>query len=237
MMTEQNSHEHSGVVVPAPETFKPHVVGHHFENAQQEFDSAHIGTWLFLAQEVLFFSGLFVAYGIFRILFPDMYIYASGLLDWKLGALNTIVLLISSFTMVMAIHSAKTNNVRLTLVYLSITILCGAIFMGVKAVEYSHKLHDGYVFTKFFHGEISIETLKNVSGIHTLPIFFGLYFSLTGLHGLHVLIGMGLLIWVFILAKKRRLYSGYYTPIEMVGLYWHLVDVVWIFLFPLLYLI
>ncbi|BBM89939.1 quinol oxidase subunit 3 [Spirochaetota bacterium] len=229
--------EHEGVVIPAPSGFSARTVGHHFESAEQEFDSAHIGTWLFLGQEVLFFSGLFVGYGIFRYLFPEMYVYASGLLDWKLGALNTVVLLFSSFTMVMAIHAAKTNNVRNTLLYLWITIICGFIFMGVKAVEYSHKLHDGYVFNNYFHGAISLETLKSVEGIETLPIFFGLYFSLTGLHGIHVVVGIGLLIWMVVLTRQRRFYSGYYTPLEMVGLYWHLVDVIWIFLFPLLYLI
>lgn len=217
--------------------FVERKVGHHFANAHQEFETAKFGTWLFLAQEVLFFSALFVAYILFRFLYPEMYQYASGLLDWKLGALNTVVLIVSSFTMVMSVYSAQTNNRNNTLVFLSITILCGLIFMGVKAVEYSHKIHDGYLPSNFFSAAISEEVSTSVFGSNLLNVFFGIYFALTGLHGFHVVIGIGLLAWMFVKAYKRELHSNYFTPLEMVGLYWHLVDLIWIFLFPLLYLV
>ena len=220
-------------------SFVKHHVGHHFSNAKQEFESAHLGTWLFLAQEILFFSALFVAYAIFRFLYPDMFLYISstGVLDWKLGGLNTLVLIVSSFTMAMAIYSAQTSNRKATLFYLGITIFCAFVFMYIKGIEYSHKIHDGYLPTTFFNVSVSAEVIEKTPSVKYLSIFFGIYFLLTGLHGIHVLVGIGLLIWLFIKTYKGHFHSEYYTPLEMVGLYWHLVDLVWIYLFPLLYLI
>lgn len=222
--------------IQAPAGFKSHTVGHHFRDANQEFASAQLGMWIFIGQEVLFFSALFVAYGVFRLIYPEMYVYASGLLNWKLGLLNTVVLLFSSFTMAMAIHSIQRNKKNLCLIYLGITQLCAAAFMVVKYFEYSHKIHDGLLPAKYFSGTIPLESVT-VDGINSLMVFFGLYFSLTGLHGIHILIGMGLILWIMIKVAKGNFFSGYFTPVELVGLYWHLVDIIWIFLFPLLYLI
>ncbi len=216
---------------------KKHKVAHHFENSKVEFESAHVGTWVFLVQEVLFFSALFVAYAVFRFKYPEMFKYASTLLDWHLGGLNTLVLILSSFTMVMSVYYAQTNKQKKMLVSLAITFICGLIFMVVKYFEYTHKIHEGTLPSNFFTFTVPAEVGANVPDIERLNLFFGLYFALTGLHGFHVIVGMGLMIWLFVRGLKGHFYSEYYTPVEMVGLYWHLVDIVWIFLFPLLYLI
>lgn len=205
-----------------------HEVAHHFDTAEQEFESAKLGMWAFLAQEILFFGGLFVAYIVFRYLYPEMFIDASSHLSWKLGALNTVVLIASSFTMVMAVRSAQVNQQKHTFYYLLATFMCAAMFMCVKSVEYAEKIHHGFLPAKFFGGEGIFETMH---------LFFGLYFTMTGLHGLHVLVGMGLIAWLMYRNSKGEFYEDYFTPLEMVGLYWHLVDLIWIFLFPLLYLI
>ena len=214
-----------------------HKVASHFKNARVEFESAHIGTWLFLVQEILFFSALFVAYAIFRFKYPAMFAYGASLLDWRLGALNTIVLIISSFTMVLSVYFAQTNRTKKMLASLTVTFLCALVFMVIKYFEYTHKIHEGTLPSNFFTFTVPSEIASQVPDFDKLNIFFGLYFCLSGLHGIHVLVGMGLMIWLFIRGRKGHFYDGYYTPIEMVGLYWHLVDIVWIFLFPLLYLI
>ena len=211
-----------------PSEFKKHVVAHHFSDAHQEFESAKIGMWAFIAQEILFFSGIFVAYAIFRFLYPDMFIEGASHLDWKMGFLNTLVLITSSFTMVMGVRSAQTNQKKATVNYLTATFVLAGVFMVVKYFEYMAKIHHGLLPANLFTGV----------GIHdNLHIFFGIYFVGTGLHGLHVVIGMGLLLWLILRARNGEFYEDYFTPVEMVGLYWHLVDIVWIFLFPLLYLI
>jgi len=205
-----------------------HHVAHHFDTAEQEFETAKLGMWVFLAQEVLFFSAIFVAYIVFRHLHPEMFLEASHHLSWKLGALNTVFLITSSFTMVMGVRSAQVNERSASIKYLIATLILAGAFMVVKYIEYSEKFHHGYLPGKFFFGEGSHETLH---------LFYGLYFAATGLHGLHVLIGMGLILWLIIRSLRGEFYSDYYTPVEMVGLYWHLVDLIWIFLFPLLYLV
>lgn len=209
-------------------TFIKHHVGHHFDTADQEFDSAKIGMWLFLAQELLFFSGLFVAYAIFRFLHPEMFIEASKLLSWKLGALNTAFLITSSFTIVMGVREAQLNNRNQSIKYLFATFLLAACFMIVKFFEYKSKISHGYLPGINFTG---------VSNFDHLHLFFSLYFVITGLHGLHVIIGMGLILWLIKRSYAGEFHSDYFTPVEMVGLYWHLVDIIWIFVFPLLYLI
>jgi cytochrome c oxidase subunit III len=209
-------------------TFVEHHVAHHFETSKQEFTAAKLGMWAFLAQEILFFGGLFVAYIIFRYLYPDMFIDASHHLSWKMGALNTCVLITSSFTMVMSIRSAQLNQKKATVNYLIGTFLLASMFLVVKYFEYVAKFEHGYLPSKWFFGEGLYENLH---------LFFGIYFTMTGLHGVHVLVGMGLIAWLIIRASRGEFYSDYYTPLEMVGLYWHLVDLIWIFLFPLLYLI
>tara|TARA_B100000586_G_C20030403_1_gene393069 strand:- start:131 stop:787 length:657 start_codon:yes stop_codon:yes gene_type:complete len=210
------------------EEFVPHEVAHHFDDAHQEFDSAKIGMWAFLAQEVLFFSGLFVIYVVFRYLYPDMFVEAHHHLSWKLGATNTVFLIASSFTMVMGVRSAQLSQKKPTLYYLWATLGFAGCFMVVKGIEYSAKIHHGLLPAKWFGAEGVSETLH---------LFYGIYFMMTGVHGLHVLVGMGLIIWLILRTMKGEFHSEYYTPLEMVGLYWHLVDLIWIFLFPLLYLV
>lgn len=210
------------------ETFVEHHVAHHFDSSDQEFTSAQLGMWLFLAQEVLFFSALFVAYAVFKYLYPEMFVEGASHLNWKMGALNTCFLVTSSFTMVMGVRSAQLSQKKATINYLAATFVLAGAFMVVKYFEYSAKIHHGYLPSRWFSGE-GVE--------ETLPIFFGIYFFMTGLHGIHVLVGMGLIAWLIIRARRGEFYSEFFTPVEMVGLYWHIVDVIWIFLFPLLYLI
>ena len=206
---------------------KAHEVAHHFDTAEQEFDAAKIGMWAFIAQEILFFSAIFVAYGAFRYFYPEMFIEASSHLSWKMGALNTVFLIISSFTIVMSVRSAQLNQIKNCIRYLYATLGLATLFLVVKYFEYSEKIHHGYLPFKFFGG----------TGVDpNLHLFFGLYFTATGLHAVHVAVGMGLIIWLIIKARKGYYHKDYFTPLEMVGLYWHLVDIVWIFLFPLLYL-
>ena len=204
------------------------TVAHHFEHAHQQFSAAKLGMWLFIVQEILFFSALFVAYAVYRALHPEMFIDAHHHLSWKMGGTNTVVLIISSFTMAMSIRSAQLNRRNSSFWYLLTTLVCACIFMVIKFFEYAEKIHHGYLPSVWFTGEGVYETMH---------IFFGIYFTMTGLHGLHVLVGMGLIIWLMIETYKGRYNSEYFTPVEMVGLYWHLVDLIWIFLFPLLYLI
>ena len=208
--------------------FIPHEVAHHFDTAEQEFETAKLGMWAFLGQELLFFSGLFVAYGIFRFLYPEMFIDAHHHLSWKMGALNTFFLIKSSFTIVMGVRSAQLSQKKPMLKYLIMTFILAFAFLIVKYFEYSAKFHHGYLPSNWFTGEGLFENMH---------LFFGLYFVLTGLHGLHVAVGMGLIAWLIIRGRRGEFHADFYTPVEMVGLYWHLVDLIWIFLFPLLYLI
>ena len=202
----------------------------HFERPQQQVDASKLGMWLFLATEVLIFGGLFVAYAVYRKLHADLFKAAHHFLEVRLGAFNTVVLLFSSLTVVLAIHGAQQGKKQMVMLNLFITLICAGIFLVVKYVEYSHKfeagLLPGYYFTN--------ATIPNPDQAH---IFFGIYFLMTGLHGIHVVIGMIVLGWLMWRTHKNEFNSQYYSPLELGGLYWHLVDIIWIFLFPLLYLI
>ena len=309
----------------------PHLQ-HHFDTMQQQFESAKLGMWLFLAQEILFFGGLFCAYGVYRAIHPEIYLYASHYLDTTMGAINTVVLLISSLTMALAVRTSMLKQKNATIMWLVITFICASMFMVIKYFEYSHKIHahtvmagvskdggpreffatKGFSYDAFMESEYVLEREKekaraeayggtpapNVpaasipaddrttlagpmnqpSGLavsalgrdagrgfeewvheqeeqHQHPIaipeqnrskprprdvhlFFGIYFALTGLHGIHVLAGMIMIAWMLwgIITKGRHV-DGHFVAIDLGGLYWHLVDLVWIFLFPLLYLI
>ena len=201
---------------------------HHFQTITQQIDASKLGMWLFLAQEVLFFSGLFLAYGFGRVFYPETYLAAHEYLDWKLGALNTVILLTSSLTMALAVRAAQTDNRRALVGNLWATILLACAFLVVKYFEYTHKFHLGIFPGKFYEGP-AIEGRPEV--------FFGIYYTLTGMHGLHVIIGIGVLIWIAIRSARGEFSSRYHVAVENTGLYWHLVDLVWIFLFPLLYLV
>jgi cytochrome c oxidase subunit 3 len=193
--------------------------GHTGEHADPAvaFESAKLGVWTFLATEVLLFGALFTAYTVFRMQYPEMFRVEHAKLDRVLGAVNTVVLITSSLMVVLGVDAIKRGKARLFEACFGATILLAAVFLCVKYVEYSGKFHHG------------IYPRTN--------IFFSIYFMLTGLHGVHVLLGMGLLSYVIVLSRRGRLSADYFTPAEMSGLYWHFVDLVWIYLFPLLYLV
>lgn len=202
---------------------------HQFDSAEQQVQSVTLGMWVFLVTEVMFFGGLFIAYVIYRFVYPEAYAAASHHLDIRLGAINTTILLTSSLTMALAVHGASKGRKRPTAAFLALTILLGAVFLGIKAVEYSHKFHEHLVPGTGF-------------AVHDFPsreaeLFFSLYFGMTGMHAIHMVIGIVLLAALAVLTLRGRFGPDYYTPVEMTGLYWHFVDIVWIFLFPLFYLI
>jgi cytochrome c oxidase subunit 3 len=208
-----------------------HHHAHHYDSAEHEYNTSKFGTWLFLCTEILMFGGLFVGYIIYHRMYPETFKVGATFLDWKLGALNTVVLLVSSFTMVLGIYFAQLGQKKKSLINLYITLICGAIFMVVKYIEYSHKIHLGLL-----PGELFSYTGEGFD-VANLAMYFSFYFCMTGLHGTHVLVGMGLIGWVIYRSHKGEFSPEYYTPIECVGLFWHLVDLIWIYLFPLLYLV
>lgn len=201
---------------------------HHFKSMDHQFNSAKQGMWLFLLQEVLFFSGLFVAYFIFRGLYLDAWIEGHHFLDWRLGTTNTVILICSSLTMALAVNAAQTGRNQRAGWLLLMTLLLACGFLIVKYLEYSHKIHDGLLPAGLF-SNTEVHNDKT-------PLFFSVYFMMTGVHGIHVIGGMGVITWIMIRAFRNEFGPSYYTPVEMVGLYWHFVDLVWIYLFPLLYL-
>lgn len=216
---------------------------HHFETPVQQFESAKLGMWLFLAQEVLFFSGLFVAYGVFRVNYPEAFEAGSAQLDRIIGGFNTCVLLISSFTAAMAVRSAQLDQKKWTSINLVITIVCACAFLVIKYFEYQAKFDHGLLPGEHFHPHLEHihSWIDGVDHVTAMPakthIFFGIYFVLTGLHGIHVAIGIGVLAWILIRNQRGEFNKHYWTPVDIAALYWHLVDLVWIYLFPLLYLI
>jgi cytochrome c oxidase subunit 3 len=330
---------------------RPSYLGHHYDTVEQQFDSGKFGMWLFLTTEILLFAGLFCAYAVYRKNHPEVFIYAHHFLDTNMGALNTVVLIFSSFTMAWAVRASQLGQRGLLIALLSVTWLCGLTFMGVKYKEYSHKFHDGLLWGTEFqpvehggghgdedasHGDdggdgidshaggggaiddaattLVATTMPSDAGDHaasddhagspgeepaaveaatgalsleqqvadqlsggreiersTVPraadgprglsaealgglpadaghaaqgeqpdythVFFGIYFLMTGLHGLHVIIGMIVIGWLIIRSALGHFGPEYFTPVDLGGLYWHLVDLIWIFLFPLLYLI
>jgi len=207
----------------------PAHLEHHFVDSEQQFDSAKFGMWIFLGTEVLFFGGLFAAYIIYRAWFPELYTLASEELNTLWGGVNTLVLIGSSLTVAMAIKSAQLNQKKNIAINLGITIALACVFMLIKYFEYTHKFHLGIYPGEFYTFEGIAHPKAN--------IFFSIYYLMTGLHGIHVIIGIGLMIWLLRRSLRGDFDSEYYTPVEITGLYWHLVDIIWIFLFPLFYLI
>lgn len=218
---------------------KNRFLAFHFGSMAEQQDTAKLGMWLFLASEILFFGGLFAAYGVYRGNHPDTFHYAQHFLDWRLGAVNTVVLISSSLTAAWAVRSAQLGDRRGLLLNLTITLLMASVFMAVKYTEYSHKLHHGIGWGPAFgpSAEAIPEALRGLPVPTHLGTFFALYFVMTGLHGIHVLVGMGLYVWLLFRARRGDFGPEYYGPVDVVALYWHLVDMIWIFLFPLLYLI
>jgi cytochrome c oxidase subunit 3 len=213
----------------APGAHHP-ALAHHFDNLEQQKEAATLGMWVFLVTEVLFFGGLFAAYSIYRSWYPEAFAAASHSLDITLGAVNTAALITSSLTMALAVHASQTGERKLLMVFLVATMLLGLVFLGIKGVEYAEKFTEHHVPGPSFHFE------DELLSAHA-QIFFSLYFVMTGLHALHMVIGLGIMTWMLVWAWNGTITREYASPIEISGLYWHFVDIVWIFLFPLLYLI
>ena len=203
---------------------------HHFDDMAQQIDASTLGMWVFLVTEIMFFGGLFTAYLVYRHAYSEGFAEASHHLNVTWGAVNTIVLIVSSLTMALAVRSAQISApARTQVAWIAATMVLGAAFLGVKAIEYTDKFRDHIVPGPYFHWE--------GTEANTAEIFFSLYFALTGLHALHMIIGLGIMAWLFWMAWSGRVGPAYHNPVEISGLYWHFVDIVWIFLFPLLYLI
>lgn len=270
---------------------------HQFEDMDQQEESVSIGMWMFLAQEIMFFGGLFTAYLVFRSKYPMAFAAGSNHLDAFWGGLNTIVLIVSSLTMALTVYYAQKGNRNLQVILIVLTMFFGTVFLGVKAIEYTDKYNHGFVPVTGWNKKVKEDPAVEHAEVHAKPcyevahgeehkyvnprgefqwtdcslaklaqdgnylttaeknsyfsngeidankfrdrvrIFFWIYFVMTGLHALHMIVGLGLMTWLLWKAWKGVFKPDYYMPVEMSGLYWHFVDIVWIFLFPLLYLL
>ncbi len=227
----------------------------HFNNAAHEKRAAQMGMWLFLVNEVLLFAGLFTAFFMYRFMYTDTFRFlAFAELDWVMGTVNTGVLLASSFTVVLAVQAARQHKSSMVGIWLLATIGFAGVFLVIKYFEYTHKIHEGLLPGQYFTYDLNESIAKvranpvqmahiidgniNLDNVGTgAPMFFTLYFFITGLHGIHVLIGMGLLGWMAFRAFKGEFSRKNDTPIELSGMYWHLVDLIWIYVYPMLYLL
>ena len=227
---------------PGHEAHHP-MLQHHFDNMEQQKEASQLGMWIFLITEIMFFGGMFAAYLVYRYSFYNEFVWGSTSLNIWWGGINTLVLICSSLTMALAVHSAQLGMRRLLMFFLVLTLGLGLVFLGIKAIEYTDKYKEHHIPGSRFHfGEVTmadgakVDVEKDVSQSR-MQMFFSLYFAMTGMHALHMIVGAGLLSTLLYMAWKRKFSSTYYTPVENIGLYWHFVDIVWIFLFPLLYLI
>jgi cytochrome c oxidase subunit 3 len=212
-----------------PSTAETRGLAHHFEDFEQQLDASTFGMWLFLITEVLFFGGLFAGYALYRSHMPEGFQTASSHLEIGLGGFNTVVLICSSLTMALAVRACQLGRNMTSRNFMVATLLLGFVFLGVKVVEYSAKFEHHLVPGPDFDTSIPFAQGQQV--------FFSFYFAMTGMHALHMVIGSGLLIYFIIRAHQGRYHANYFGPVEIMGLYWHFVDIVWIFLFPLLYLL
>ena len=200
-----------------------------FNDLAQQHETDSLGMWAFLLTEIMFFGGLFLGYAVYRWAYPEAFAEASHHLDIWLGSVNTAVLIGSSLTMAFAVHSAQTGERRGLIRFLLLTILLGLVFLGIKGTEYLHKFEEHLVPGADF-------VYAGPQARH-VQLFFAFYFGMTGLHAFHMIVGIGLLGVLALQAWRGRFSASYYAPVELLGLYWHFVDIVWIFLFPLLYLL
>jgi cytochrome c oxidase subunit III len=222
---------------------------HHFETEEQQREAGTFGMWLFLLTEIMFFGGLFFAYLLYRNWYNPAFVAASNQLSIPLGTVNTAVLITSGFFMALGVWAAEVRKQGLLVLFLILTTLSGLVFLGVKYFEYKEKWEKNHIpgahfdISEFVNPPLNPKTGKPSE--EPLPpdmakktqVFFSLYFAMTGMHALHMIIGIALLFWLTWRARRGDFSSGYVAPIENFGLYWHFVDIVWIFLFPLLYLI
>jgi cytochrome c oxidase subunit 3 len=223
---------------------------HHFENMEQQREAGTLGMWVFLVTEIMFFGGMFLAYTLYRSTYPLAFASASNHLDITLGTLNTAVLIFSSFTMAMAVYFTQVGKPRPQVLCLVLTLLLGFTFLGVKAVEYYDKYEDHLIPGRLIPGrpfgpEVAQEGDHDPHKLHLLPgatvrqveLFYWIYFAMTGMHALHMIIGEGVMIALLVWNARGRVSAAYPSRVEVCGLYWHFVDIVWIFLFPMLYLV
>jgi cytochrome c oxidase subunit 3 len=206
---------------------------HHFEDLGQQHEASTLGMWMFLSTEILFFGGALAAYTIYRVMYYSAFRAAAHHQNWMIGTANTAVLIGSSLTMALAVWAAQTNRRNLTTLMLVLTLLLGGVFLGVKGFEYHQHYEEG-LFPGSHFTYVDHEHPDLTPGIQLFMVF---YFGLTGLHALHMVIGAGLLLWMMWRSHRGDFGEEYYGPVEVMGLYWHFVDIVWIFLFPLLYLL
>ena len=240
-MTDVTAHNVAPDAMPPADHGAGHgsgLVAHHFDDAQQQHDAVELGMWTFLAQEVLFFGGLFLAYLLYRFQYPEAFAEGSEHLNKLLGAVNTFVLLSSSLTMALAVHAAKHDDKKGLAQFLTATLILGAVFLIVKGFEW-HKDYVEHLIPGRVFGWDYAEYLNGRSPIigQHVQMFFFLYFCMTGLHAAHMVVGMVILAIVAAAAFRGRTSLKQANFVEMMGLYWHFVDIVWIFLFPFLYLI
>jgi cytochrome c oxidase subunit 3 len=228
------------------------ILAHHFENLEQQHEAASLGMWVFLGTEVMVFGGLFTGYTVYRCLYPEAWATGSRSLSIAFGAVNTVVLLTSSLTMALGVHAAQTARRQMLTGFLALTALLGTAFLVIKGFEYYHDYEEELVPGLAF--KMDWPTPDEVSGEHTagtrrftaeeralfpqrVKLFLAFYYIMTLLHALHLIIGIGIILVLMILAWRGRFTPTYYSPVEVGGLYWHFVDVIWIFLLPLLYLV
>ncbi len=204
---------------------------HQFESMEQQKEASALGMWIFLVTEILFFGGLFLAYTVYRWQYPRGFSHASLHMDIVIGMVNTVVLILSSLTMAMAVHSAATGRQRRLVAFLVATMGLGLVFLALKAVEYTDHIRHHLFPGRFFHYP------GPPGDAPAAQMFFSLYFGMTGLHALHMVVGIGILSTLLAMSLRGRFTPRWHTPVEISGLYWHFLDIVWIFLFPLLYLI
>lgn len=251
---------------------------HHFETAQQQKEAATLGMWAFLVTEIMLFGGIFMAYIVYRWAYPDVWAEAAHHLNTPLGTVNTVVLLVSSLTVALAVNAAENGNRSRLIQLLLVTMVLGVGFLGIKGFEYSEKFAHcagaanplawatggerlgeteclvpgrSFIFPEAHGGEgggatesaVQVEPTGHsqgevVGGQRTpYQLFYFLYFVATGLHAVHMLVGLSVMTWLLVGALRRRFTPAYFTPVEIGGLYWHLIDIVWVFLFPLFYLV
>ncbi|HLG17412.1 MAG TPA: cytochrome c oxidase subunit 3 family protein [Blastocatellia bacterium] len=206
------------------------ALAHHFESLEQQREAGTLGMWTFLITEIMFFGGLFMAYILYRSKFPHSFTVASAHLDWHVGFANTVVLICSSLTMALAVYYAQVGKRKPLLGFLTFTILLGATFLVVKGFEYHKKYTDHLIPGMGFKWEGNGDPRQ-------VQMFYWIYFAMTGVHALHMVVGIGVMTVIFLMARRGRFTPEYHSPVELSGLYWHFVDIIWIFLFPLLYLL
>jgi cytochrome c oxidase subunit 3 len=214
--------------------FHPHEdLAHHFSDLEQQKEAATLGMWLFLATEVMLFGSIFLGYTIYRRIHYEPFVAASNHLYISLGTINTVVLLTSSLMMALGVHAAREGNSKWIVRYLLLTIVLGLIFLGIKFTEYYLDYKEKLIPWGDWWERHSPDNRFD----HNMQLFFVLYFIMTMLHAIHMVIGMSVLGVIAWFAHKNRFSAKYNTPVDMAGLYWHFVDIVWVFLFPTLYLI